>query len=116
MANGFMGLPSPEQMKQLQDDAIERAIAGLRKLPISDVLDLAETLETGDWRRTPSFQSPRCNLAAMLLQHSGMKVRVAEWHVDNEGRCQHKRYTVGSTTRARHGEIGDDTWLEAWIA
>lgn len=49
------------------------------------------------------------------MKQMGVKVRVAVWEM-RDGRCEHKQYNVGSTTRAKIGETGDKDWVEAWIA
>jgi hypothetical protein len=95
----------------LQKESIERLIPLLSRLPISDVIALADAIEQKGTR----------TLRESLMAVRGEKVRVAEWHmvydpeVNNE-RCEHKRYSVGTHSRANHGKIGDETWLEAWIA
>ena len=94
-----------EALPNLQSEAIENLVPILNGLPIADLHDLAKAIK---------------NRGALTLRESLMKVRdehirVAEWHVI-DGRCEHKRYSVGSIRKARHGNIGDETWLEAWIA
>lgn len=98
-------------LPQLQRDAIERLTPLLSRLPISDVMALADAIEQKGTR----------SLRASLMAVKGERVRVAEWHVVHDAevhadRCEHRRYSVGGQDRAQHGEIGDATWLEAWIA
>jgi hypothetical protein len=107
--------PSPDELRTLQHDAVERATKLLYRLPISDVMHLADAIEK-HYGHAGTFQSATGTLAVALMHELGVKVRVAEWHVDAQGCCQHTRYAIGSTTRARCGEIGDESWLEAWIA
>lgn len=95
-------------LPQIQKEQVERASRLLYRLPIAEVAMLADAIE--------KHYALGVSLRAALMKVRGEKVRVAEWQVDAEGRCQHKRYAVGSTDRANHGEIGDETWLEAWIA
>ncbi|HLY24364.1 MAG TPA: hypothetical protein VKT83_18005 [bacterium] len=95
-------------LPQIQAQELARLDPLLRRLTISDVSLLADAIEK-HYRLSVS-------LRAAIMQAKGEKVRVAEWHVDADRRCQHKRYAVGNTGRAKHGEIGDETWLEAWIA
>jgi hypothetical protein len=107
--------PTQDQLRAIQADYIARIDARLVRLTLSDLALLAETLEEYNLNSAPHFQSANGYLPAAIMQKMGVKVRVAEWHVV-DGRCQHKRYAVGQTTRAKCGEIGDETWLEAWIA
>jgi len=50
-----------------------------------------------------------------LMRVSGKVVRVAVWEM-RENRCEHKQYAVGNVHRAKIGEIGEESWVEAWIA
>lgn len=102
------GLPSPEDLRRLQQEQIDRVAALLRRLPIADVHALGNAIE--------HHYAGSTNLRAALMKERGEKVRVAEWYMDTEHRCQHKRYAEGNSQRAKHGEIGDASWLEAWIA
>jgi hypothetical protein len=49
------------------------------------------------------------------MRVSGKVVRVAVWEM-RENRCEHKQYAVGNVHRAKIGEIGEESWVEAWIA
>lgn len=82
----------------------------LGKLTISDMVTLRLVLTEPEhgYRRGMSLRQS-------IMHERGEMVRVAEWHVIDD-RCEHKRYSVGNVHKARHGEIGDQTWLEAWIA
>jgi hypothetical protein len=93
-------------LPELQRQELERLAPLLKRLPIADVSLLADAIEQKGTR----------SLRESLMAVRGEVVRVAEWHVDDENRCQHLRYGVGNVKQARHGEIGDATWLEAWIA
>jgi hypothetical protein len=101
-------------LPQLKQDAMKRVESVLSRLTISDLHLLADSIEQ-EYPRAGSFQSSTGTLAVAIMRKLGVKVRVAEWHVV-EGRCEHKQYEVGSTTRAKIGQIGDKTWIEAWIA
>ena len=92
-------------LPELQRQEVATLEPLLWRLPISDVIALREAIEQRGTR----------SLRESLMAVRGESVRVAEWHVI-DGRCEHKRYDVGNHSRARHGEIGDPTWLEAWIA
>lgn len=89
----------------LQRQEVAKLEPLLWRLPIADVMALREAIERKGTR----------SLRESLMAVRGESVRVAEWHVV-DGRCEHKRYEVGNYNRARHDEIGDATWLEAWIA
>lgn len=93
-----------------------RIITAIRagKVTIADLGVIANVCESG-YRSYPSTQSPNAGLSAAFLRAQGVQVRVAEWHIVNN-RCEHKRYALGNNSRARFGEIGEETWLEAWIA
>lgn len=91
-----------------------RATTALRRLSISDLALLADSLET-EYAKAGTFQSSTGTLAVAIMRTLGVKVRLARWHVVNN-RCEHKEYMVGSTIRARIGKIGDPEWIEAWIA
>jgi hypothetical protein len=101
-------------LPQLKAEAIERATQALNRLTISDLHLLADSLEE-EYANAGSFQSANGSLAVAIMRKLGVKVRVAVWHV-LDGRCEHKQYTVGTTTRAKIGAIGDREWIEAWIA
>jgi hypothetical protein len=91
----------------LQKQEVERVAALLYRLPIAEVATLGDAIE----------HQPRTSLREALMRERGEVVRVAEWYVDAEQRCQLKRYEVGNTQRAKIGNIGDaPTWIEAWIA
>ncbi len=95
-------------LPQIQKQEIERLLPLLHRLPIAEVSCLADAIEK-HWTLGVSLREA-------LMKVRGEKVRVAEWHVDAEHRCQHRRYAEGNHNRAKHGEIGDAPWLEAWIA
>ena len=101
-------------LPEIHKRELVRATASLNRLTVNDLSLLADALET-HYAKAGAFQSATGTLAVAIMKALNVKVRVAEWEVV-DGRCEHKRYTIGSTTRARHGEIGDETWLEAWIA
>jgi hypothetical protein len=110
-----LGFPSPEQLRAMQDGLIARLSKAARRLPLAEVETLCAAIED-QWPKGGAFQSATGGLAVALMRQYGVKVRVAEWHIV-DGRCEHKRYAVGSTTRARCGEVEEgQTWLEAWIA
>jgi hypothetical protein len=95
-------------LPQIQAQELARLEPLLRRLTISDVSLLADAIQ--------NHYSLGTSLQEALMRQKGEKVRVTEWHVDAEHRCQHKRYAEGNPNRARHGQIGDEAWLEAWIA
>lgn len=95
-------------LPELQKEQVERATRLLYRLPIAEVANLCDAIE--------KHYSLGVSLRSALMKVRGEKVRVAEWYVDAEGRCQHRRYAVGNTERAKVGEIGDESWLESWIA
>lgn len=99
---------------KLHAKAVERASAAICRLPVNDLHVLADAIENY-YATAPTFQSGTGALAVAIMKELGAHVRVAEWHVV-DGRCEHKQYNVGSTTRAKIGEVGDSTWIEAWIA
>ena len=101
-------------LPQLKRDAVTRATKALDRLTISDLHLLADAIEQ-EYAKAGTFQSATGTLAVAIMRKLGVKVRVALWHVIDD-RCEHKQYTVGSTTRAKIGEIGDTEWIEAWIA
>lgn len=101
-------------MPKLKTEAKERVVKALDRLTISDLHLLADSIEQ-EYANAPSFQSANGQLAAAIMKKMDVKVRVAEWH-EVDGRCEHKQYAIGKTTRARIGNIGDPTWIEAWIA
>lgn len=101
-------------LPRLKREAMARATEAIARLTISDLHLLADAVEQ-EYAQSGSFQSANGALAVAIMRKLGVKVRVAEWHVV-DGRCQHKQYNVGTTTRARIGNIGDQTWIEAWIA
>jgi hypothetical protein len=67
-------------------------------------------------------------LRRALMKATGETLRLAEWTVrpDEDGveRCQHVAYSEDAESGGRKigsdkvaiGEIGDERWLEAWIA
>ena len=93
---------------------MERATNALRNLTLSDLHLLADAIEH-ELPRAGTFQSATGTLAVAIMRQLGVRVRVALWHMVN-GRCEHKQYTIGTTTRAKIGNIGDSEWIEAWIA
>lgn len=98
-------------LPELQRQEIDKLVPLLTRLPIADVMTLREAIEQKGTR----------SLRESLMAVKGEKVRVAEWHIVHDpevhnDRCEHKRYEVGNFNRVTHGEIGDATWLEAWIA
>ena len=101
-------------LPQLKRDAVERATKALNRLTISDLHLLADSIEQ-EYSAAGNFQSSTGQLAVAIMRKLGVKVRVALWHVV-EGRCEHKQYAIGNTVRARIGEIGEETWIESWIA
>ena len=105
-------------LPKLKAEALERASKALQHLTISDLHLLADAIENQygpNGRTAPQFQSANGGLAASVMKQMGVKVRVAVWEM-RDGRCEHKQYNVGSTTRAKIGETGDKEWVEAWIA
>jgi hypothetical protein len=101
-------------LPQLKREAVERCIGVLGRLTISDLHLLADAIEQ-EYPKAGTFQSANGSLAVAIMRKLGVKVRVAVWHVV-DSRCEHKQYDVGSTTRAKIGNIGDEQWIEAWIA
>jgi hypothetical protein len=101
-------------LPQLKREAIARVTDTLNRLTISDLHLLADSIEQ-EYANAGSFQSANGSLAVAIMRKLGVKVRVALWHVV-DGRCHHKEYCVGSTTRAKIGNIGDKEWIETWIA
>ena len=101
-------------LPQLKREAIERATSALARLTISDLHLLADSIEQ-EYASAGSFQSANGSLAVAIMRKLGVKVRLAIWHMV-AGRCEHKQYVIGTTTRARIGQIGDETWIETWIA
>jgi len=105
-------------LPELKREAIARARNVLDLMTISDLHLFADAIanEYGPNGRTaPSFQSANGGLAASIMKQMGVKVRVAVWEM-RDNRCEHKQYQIGTTTRARIGNIGDTEWVEAWIA
>jgi len=105
-------------LPKLKAEALERTRAALEHLTISDLHLLADAIENvygPNGRTAPQFQSSNGGLAASLMKQMGVRVRLAVWEM-RDGRCEHKQYAVGTTIRAKIGEIGDKEWLEAWIA
>lgn len=101
-------------LPQLKREAVERATKALNRLTISDLHLLADAIEQ-EYAKAGSFQSSNGTLAVAIMRKLGVKVRVAEWHLV-DGRCQHKQYNVGTTTRSKIGDSSNPTWIEAWIA
>ena len=95
-------------LPQIHHQELERVTPLLRRLTISDLSLLGGAIS--------QHYSLGTSLREALMQANGEKVRVAEWYVDREQRCQHRRYAEGNANRAKHGQIGDETWLEGWIA
>jgi len=101
-------------LPELKRQALARATTALAGLTISDLHLLADAIEQ-EYPTAGTFQSATGGLAVAIMRQLGVKVRVAVWHVLN-GRCEHKQYTIGTTVRAKIGEIGNPEWVEAWIA
>ena len=101
-------------LPRLKREAVERASQAIERLTISDLHLLADAIEQ-EYSKAGTFQSATGTLAVAIMRKLGVKVRVALWHVV-DGRCDHKQYNVGTTTRAKIGESGDKEWIEAWIA
>jgi hypothetical protein len=110
-----MIFPTQKQLVGVQDEYLERLIPQLRKLPLSDLALLTSALEENPPAKMPAFQSATGCLAVSIMRKLGAKVRLARWHMV-DGRCEHKEYKIGNEVKARIGNIGDDEWLEAWIA
>lgn len=106
--------PTQEQIRTIQQEEIDRVIVALKKVPISVVTLLADSLEN-HYATSGSFQSATGTLAVAIMKQLGVKVRVAEWYIDSDGRCQYKRNAIGSQVRAKVGNMEDETWIEAWI-
>lgn len=93
-------------LPELRRQQLERLSLLLKRLPTAELANLADAIE----------KHPGYPLYERLMKVLGKKVRVAEWYVDSEGRCQHRRYAEGNAQRAKYGGVGDYSWLEAWIA
>lgn len=114
----ILNYPDLRALQTHQAHALQRLDGLLRRLPVNDLTLLADSLEY-QIKQAGTFQSGTGTLAVAIMRQLGVKVRVAEWILDKDCHCQHKRYVVGDTVRARIGEIGHkigDTWIEAWIA
>lgn len=104
-------------LPELQRQEVGRASALLYRLPIAEVSQLADAIE----QRAAAGGAASGNLREWLMRVRGEVVRVAEWEV-RDNRCEHRQYAAGErdtrrgTNRAGIGEIGDATWIEAWIA
>ena len=101
-------------LPELKRQAVERASKAIERLTISDLHLLADAIEQ-EYAKAGPFQSSTGTLAVAIMRKLGVKVRVALWHIV-DGRCEHKQYNVGTTTRAKIGTSGDKEWIEAWIA
>lgn len=93
-------------LPKLQEEQLQRLIPLLKRRPIADLCELAEAFE----------RYPQDSIREGVMKVRGEKVRVAEWYIDAEHRCQHKQYAEGNVRRAKIGQIGDPTWIEGWIA
>lgn len=107
--------PTQEQLKNLQQEEIDRVVNALKKVSISDISLLADSLEN-HYATAGSFQSATGSLAVAIMKELKVRVRIAEWYIDADGTCQYKRNAIGSQVRAKVGNMEDDTWIEAWIA
>ena len=102
-------------MAAIHAQELAKATEAIKHLPASDLATITKACATLYPRGTDT-------LLESIMRAEGKKIRVAEWYMrpnDTEGHaptCEHKRYAVGNIRKARHGEIGDETWLEAWIA
>jgi hypothetical protein len=106
-------------LPKLHAEAVEKVTPLLGVLTISELTQLTEALEL---RKSQGIIAG--NLRELLMEVRNESIRVAEWHMvpdpeNHNETCEHKRYKVGKNGgrgTTRHGEIGDPTWLEAWIA
>src|SRR3990172_13260975 len=89
-------------LPNLQKQALDRLLPLLKRQTINDLWLLADALEHNPPHKAGSFQSANGALAVSIMTQLGVKVRIAEWEI-RDGRCEHKQYRVGSTTRARIG-------------
>ena len=99
---------------RLHAEAHAKASEAIKSLSVSDLHLLADAVNQ-HYKSAGTFQSATGTLAVAIMKKLGVKLRVAIWHMVNN-RCQHKQYEIGTTVKARIGEIGDQEWIEAWIA
>jgi hypothetical protein len=107
-------------------EAIDREMAECRKILAERMArwscaKLKEVVASTD---ETLYSHPAQTLLEATMKASGKAIRVAEWYIDSQGRCQHKSYAKGNTRKAHIRDMdhiytrGDlnDTWIEAWIA
>jgi hypothetical protein len=91
-------------LPEIQRQQIEPLLPLLRRIPISQLSDAIAAIE----------DHHELTVTGLMRVHKKQH-RIAVWH-EVDHRCQQKQYVVGNTNRARIGNIGDDEWIEAWIA